>query len=301
MNDRKTVGRKTCHGIIPPIITSFDKYGNVYERGCRNVIDFQLPYVDGFYICGSYGSGPLMDVDERKKVLEIMAEQVNGKATVIAHVGGISTQSTIELAKHAEVTGVDAIGVVPPYYYIHSEDNLLNHYKAVLDAVNIPVYAYDNPKLSNDSITSSILSKLSKMGAAGLKDSSFSIINLIEKMYSIEDTEFSYIIGTEALLVPAFIMGAQACISGLANALPIIMFELNKAFIEKDFNKARELQLKVNKARSILHWAPTIASVHTILDYKGIDAGFPRSPFRKIDKTKSQEIINALKQLGVLK
>lgn len=300
MNNRKTVGKKTCHGIIPPIITSFDKYGNVYEKGCRNVIDFQLPYVDGFYICGSYGCGPLMDVDERKKVLEIMAEQVNGKATVIAHVGSISTQSTIELAKHAEATGADAIGVVPPYYYTHSEENLINHYKAVLDAVNIPVYAYDNPKLSNNSITGSILSKLSKMGAAGLKDSSFSIISFIEKMYSVDDANFSFIIGTEALLLPAFVMGAHACISGLANALPKIMFELNQAFLEKNFDKARELQLKVNNARSIFHWAPTIMSIHAILDYKGIDAGFPRAPFHKLDNQKSQDIINALNKLGVL-
>ena len=300
MKAEKINGIRSFHGIIPPILTPFDKDGNVYEKGCRNIVDFQLPHVDGFYICGSYGSGPLMTVDERKKVLEIMAEQTNGKAAVIAHVGSINTQETVELAKHAEAIGADAVGVVPPYYYSYSETNLIIHYRAILDAVQIPVYAYDNPKLSNNEVSASLLDKLSKMGIAGLKDSSFSLISLMEKMYTIDKAGFNYIIGTEALLLPAFIMGAQACISGLANALPEIMHALNAAYLKGDYEKARKLQLRVNKARSILHWAPTIMSIHAILDYRGIDAGCPRAPYYRLEKPRAQQIIQELINLGEL-
>lgn len=286
-------------GIIPPIITSFDKYGEIYEKGCRNVVDFLLPFVGGLYVCGSYGSGPLMELNERKKVLELMAEQVNNRALVIAHVGCPSTKSTIELAKHAQLVGVDAIGIVPPYYYSYPENNLINHYKAVLDAVDIPVFAYDNPKLSNNTISNGMLLQLSELGIAGLKDSSFSIINFAEKINSVSKPDFSFIIGTEALFLPAFILGAIACISGLANALPKLMQELYIAYKKGQYTQAKNLQLKVIETREILHRAPTISSIHAVLEYLGIDAGFPRAPFMTVDANKKNEIIIALKQLGV--
>lgn len=287
-------------GIIPPVITSFDKDGGVYEKGCRNMVEFLLPYVSGYYICGSYGSGPLMEVPERKRVVEVMAEQVNGRALVIPHVGAPSTKATIELAKHAEKTGADAIGIVPPYYYSYPEKNLINHYKAVLDAVNIPVFAYDNPKLSNNTITPKMLAQLAEMGMAGIKDSSFSIISFAEKINAVSKTGFSFIIGTEAQFLPAFLMGARACVSGLANALPKLMHSLFLALKEGQYEKATTLHLKVVKARSILHHAPTITSIHAVLDHLGIDAGFPRMPYMTLDDETKKVIIQELKQTGEL-
>ena len=127
-------------GILSPVLTAFDKDGEIYEQGCKNVLDFQLPYVNGFFVCGSYGCGSLMSIEERKHVLEIMSNHINGRAVVIAHVGTTATKTTLELARHAESIGVDAIAAIPPYYYKHSEENIINHYKAILDAVDIPVF-----------------------------------------------------------------------------------------------------------------------------------------------------------------
>lgn len=286
-------------GILSPIMTSFDKDGNVYEKGCRNLVDYQLPHVNGFFVCGSYGSGPLMDLDERKKVLEIISEQANGKATIIAHVGCVSTKSAIELAKHAEKSGADAVGVTP-FYYSHSEDHLLAFYKEIVESVTIPVYAYNNPKVSNNPISAKMLKKLSEIGISGIKDSNTNIVELVEKMYSIGTTDFSFITGTEALLFPAFMMGVKACIAGLANALPELVHDLYQSLIGQDFQRSRELQFKVNEARSILHYAPTISSIHAVLDYLGVDAGFPRNPFKKVNEQISHEIISAYKKIGVL-
>lgn len=287
-------------GIIPPIITSFTEDDKIYEVGIRNVVDFQIKYVNGFYVCGSYGGGPLMNTEERMKVLEIILDEVNNRVPVIAHVGATSTKNTILLAKNAELAGVDAIGIVPPYYYSYPDENLLVHYKTICEEVNVPVYAYDNPKFSNDSISVNLIRELSNVGVAGIKDSSFSILSLMDKMMALEETNFNFIIGTESLFLPAFYIGVKACISGLANAFPELMQKLYNVMINGDLESARKFQFKVNQAREIIHYAPTIASIHAILEHRGINAGFPRAPFLKLEKKKKARIIQSLINLGLL-
>jgi dihydrodipicolinate synthase/N-acetylneuraminate lyase len=93
---------KDFKGIIPPIMTAFTRDGEVYEKGTREIIEFLVPHVQGLYPCGSYGSGPMMLIEERKKVAEIMVDQVRGRAAIIVHVGTADTRTTVELARHAE-------------------------------------------------------------------------------------------------------------------------------------------------------------------------------------------------------
>ena len=88
---------KEFYGIIPPLLSSFTKDGEIYEKGIRNLIKFSLPFVHGYYPIGTYGCGPLMSVDERKRVLEIILSEVNGRVPVVAHVGHPGTQPTLSL------------------------------------------------------------------------------------------------------------------------------------------------------------------------------------------------------------
>jgi dihydrodipicolinate synthase/N-acetylneuraminate lyase len=106
---------KKITGVIPPVITAFDKQGNFDEKAQREILRFLVPHVQGFYPLGTYGSGPLMTTDERKKVAEVIIDEVNGKVPVIIHVGSISTAQAVELAKHAEAAGADAVAAIPPY------------------------------------------------------------------------------------------------------------------------------------------------------------------------------------------
>ncbi len=291
---------KQLKGILSPIITAFDKDGEVYDQGCRNVIDFQLPFVNGFFVCGSYGCGALMSIDERKHVLELMATHINGRAAVIAHVGTTATKTTVELAKHAESVGVDAIAAIPPFYHIHTDEDIIRHYKAIVDAVNLPVFAYNYPKLSNNPLSTKTLIRLSEIGIAGVKDTIMDFTGFVEKIYSIKQKDFSFIIGTEALLLPAFIQGAQACISGMANILPKLLSELYQAILEENIQKSSQLQLKVNEARSIIKKTPSISSAYAFMDYLNIDAGFPRLPFGRLAKEQILGAVDELKSLGVL-
>lgn len=278
-------------GIIPPLITSFDKDGNIYEKGQREIIEFLIPYIDAVYPCGTYGSGPLMSTEERKKVAEIIVDQINGRIPTIIHVGSTSTRDTIDLAKHAQKIGADAVGAIAPYYFKYSEKEIINHFKQIAGSVDIPVYVYNNPSLSGNNITPSILYQLSRQGIAGVKDSSFDLVNYYLYQNAIEDPDFDFIIGTEAIALASFLSGSTAAICGVANVIPEPLHQLWELVQQKKWEKAQEVQMKVIKIRKIMKMGSTLTNCYAILKMREVDAGQPRLPYLPV----SDELYNIMK------
>jgi dihydrodipicolinate synthase/N-acetylneuraminate lyase len=287
------------HGVIPPVITSFKSNGEFDESAQREVIRFLTPNVNGFYPIGTYGSGPLMTLEERKRVAEVILDEVNGRVPVIVHVGSINTAQTVELAKHAEQSGADAVGAIPPYYYRYPDHDLLAHFRAVLDAVQIPVFVYNNPGLSNNPISVELLGELAQDGLAGLKDSSFDLMQFYSYLNEIDRPDFIHIIGTEALAAAAVHAGARAIISGLANVWPELMAKLWQALESNDGRAAGELQLRVLQARAVLKYAPTLVTCYDVLKMRDVNAGFPRRPYTPLDEGLKRRVRDEFHRLGL--
>lgn len=288
-------------GIIPPLITPFSKEGEVFEMGLRNLIDFQIEKgVKGLFMCGTYGSGPAMTVEERKKVAEVTVDQVRGKIAVIVHIGSSSIDSSMELAKHAEDVGANAVASVAPFYYAYDDESVLAFFKQLLSKVNIPVFVYNNPARSGIMITSELLNRLAEEGVVGIKDSSFSIVKFYEDMVAVKKKGFIFIIGTEALMLPAIMAGAKGCVSGLANVFPEINVELYNLAKEGKYEEAARKQIEIIKARKAMHLAPTIPACYEILRVRGIDAGYPKMPFRRLTGEEVKKIKRELIELGLL-
>lgn len=292
---------KEIKGIIPPLLTPFTREGEVYEKGLRELLEFLLPHINGLYPCGTYGSGPLMSIEQRKKVAEIIVDQVKDRIPVIIHVGSADTQSTIDLAKHAEKTGADAVGCIPPYYYKYSEEELLNHYRELLNSVKIPVYLYNNPKLSGNPISPKLLSRIAEFGLAGVKDSAFDLINFCFYRMAVSKPDFNFIIGTEAIYLPAAQVGAIATISGLANVFPEVMQELYESIKKKEFEKAAKLQMRVLQIRQVIKKAgATVPICYSILKMRGVDAGMPKLPFLPISTDLEEKVREELSKFGLI-
>ena len=288
-------------GIISPLITPFTENGEVYEDGLRRLLDFQIKGgVHGLWVCGTYGAGPLMTIEQRKKVTEICVDQVSKRIPVIIHVGSSSLDSVIDLARHAEAVGADAIGSVPPFFYPYNEKEVLTFYKRLISTVKIPVFAYNNPGRTGFNIKPRLLNELASLGMAGVKDSSYNIPQFYEYLITVEKEDFIFVVGTEALLLPALIVGAKGCISGLANVLPELSVEAYDAIMEKNWEKAVELQLKIIKARRIMHIASSISACYTVLKMRGIDVGMVKKPVSPLTKEESDYIRTELKALGLL-
>jgi dihydrodipicolinate synthase/N-acetylneuraminate lyase len=291
------------YGIIPPLTTPFTANGEVYEEGLRHLVEFQIEKGShGLFICGTYGSGPLMTVAERQRVHQIVIDQAKGRIMVVAHVGAASTEQAVALAQHAASIGVPYVSSISPYYYRYDERAVVEFFRALVRSVRIPVYIYNNPQTSNVVVTGPMLRRLADVGVAGIKDSGFSYIDFTHLVLAMADRpDFRFIVGTEGIAFPAFMAGAKGCVSGLANVFPEIMVELWNLFQVKQYEEAARLQLKVNRARQILHIPhSTNAACYAALHARGVDVGYPKAPMLPVEEDKAAAMIAGFQELGLL-
>jgi len=291
--------KKLVSGIIPPIITTFDKDGNFDEKAQREVINFLIPHIGGLYPTGTYGSGPLMSNDERKKVAEVIVDEVNGRVPVILHVGTANTRDAIELAKHAEAIGASAVASIPPWYYKYPEGDIMNYFRAIMKAVKIPVLAYNNPGAAGNALTVAMVKTLAEEGLAGLKDSAFDLVTFMKFLTGVDTPGFLHIPGTEAIAAPAIQAGADAVVSGLANGWPEIMAELWQTLQHNDGREIGAAQLRVIMAREVMKSAPTLVVCYEVLRMRGVNAGYPRLPYSLLSDEKRASIRKAFGDMGM--
>ena len=290
-------------GIIPPLTTPFTESGDVYEQGLRHLVEFQIEKGShGLFICGTYGSGPIMTLEERKQVHEIVVDQAKGRITLVAHVGTTSTAQSVELARHAERVGADYVASISPYYHRHDERTVIEYFGALADAVEIPLYLYNNPKASGVTITPRFLQHLADVGVEGIKDSGFSFIELTHFLLAMKERPgFRFIVGTEALALPAFLVGAKGSVAGLANVFPELVVQLWDLFQAGKYQEAAQVQMRVTQARQVLHIpSSTNAACYAVLHERGIDVGYPKPPILPVRQDKSAAMIAAFREMGLL-
>jgi 4-hydroxy-tetrahydrodipicolinate synthase len=271
-------------GIVPPLLTPFTEAGEVDYDRIPLLVKFMEPYVKGYFVCGTYGSGALMNVDERKKVFEAVSECVEDACQLIAHVGTTNLRDTLELAEHAVRHHALAVTAVPPYYYHYDDETVFQYFRDLINSIPLPVYLYDNPGASGNHVSAELINRLAEIGLNGVKDSTFDISKTYAVMRKVQKKDFDVVIGSESLLLPAFILGAQTCISGLANALPELVNKLYEAARSGNLPQAQELQNQVLKMWDILHFGNSNPTAFAMLHIRGINAGYPRKPMLPLDK-----------------
>jgi dihydrodipicolinate synthase/N-acetylneuraminate lyase len=158
-------------GIVLPSPTVFLEDGRVDEKLMRELTDWFIDCgVHAFFVLGSYGQGPAMTPDERKKVAQIVVQQVKHRVPVVVHIGAVDPFTAIDLGKHAKSIGADAIGHVGPYYYAdRSEYEIIEHFKMVDRALGMPILVYNNPRYSGYNIHQAFMARVSGDGAEYLR------------------------------------------------------------------------------------------------------------------------------------
>jgi 4-hydroxy-tetrahydrodipicolinate synthase len=300
---------KRFEGIYPPVIASFTANGDIYEKGIRNVIGYLMSEgVHGLFINGSYGSAILMTIEERKRVAEIIHDEVKGRLPIISHVGAASTRATIELAKHAEGLGSAAVAVVVPYYYsganAYDEGQIIRHYADIAASVRVPTFIYNNPRTSGYTLTSELLPRLVEVGVLGMKDSSgsFTLLGEFNQAATLVNHDFACMSGSVGLMQPAYNIGIKGCVSGTANAFPELTVALYRALEAHDWKRSCDLQNLViaeRKIQSTGGFRP--AGCYTFLKLKGIDCGTVRRPWREPNDQEARYMKEEAIKLGLLK
>lgn len=290
-------------GSIVPNITFFDSRGNLdtdrtkwhmrwmFERG-----------LDGLFLTGSYGAGPLMTNEERIEVFRAAREVASEftDKTLIPHVGCVDTKSTVELAKAADEIGADGVAAVPPFYYKHSEDLVIAFYREIIESVDTPVYAYNNPATSRFTFTLGAIQKLQQMGLAGIKDSPLDV-GFVSTVYldaKINNKDFEVILGTSNGWFPFYHMGIRATIAGMNNWAPEIITAMVQRTFDGDLEGAERAYLVMMDLSKKMHFTDSTIASHMGLYARGFDGGFPRKPMLlpPFDEPKYREIRGILRK-----
>lgn len=234
-------------GILIPVITPFDEKELVDEAMLRKLADFYLKVpVQGLFVLGSSGQGPVMSLAERKRAAEIAIDETRKRLPVVIHVGTADTESTVELARHAAEKGADAVAVVPPFYYSdHTEYEILAHYKAVAGQVPLPIFIYENPKYTGISISPDFARKMKEEIPAirGIKVA-YGMGSMLDYV-RLFPPDVSVFTGNADLfgLVP---FGLAGMINPPTSFIPELCAELWRSLRDKEYEKAVALQSRVN-------------------------------------------------------
>lgn len=294
---------KKFKGVIPALIMPFEENGDINAASLKKFIEFLIDKkVNGFYTLGTFGCGPLLNIAERKKATELIVEYAAGRIPIITHVGTTTAGATVELAKHAEKTGVDAVAAVPPYYYKHPDEVVVGYYQKILDAVSIPVFAYNNPPQVGYSISPQLLAQLAEMGLSGVKDSSFDIKVFVHYMNSVKKENFNFIIGTVPLFFAALAQGAVAGVGGPANVFPEVQLELYDEFHKGNLTRCAELQKKLARLVAIqgIGGVPFTTLIDMYEMRTGNKFGLPHEPMMRCTTEVREKVRQALISEGLL-
>jgi dihydrodipicolinate synthase/N-acetylneuraminate lyase len=238
--------RKTVKGLVIPIPAVFDGKGEPDLPMIEKLTDWYLDSgVHGFFILGSQGQGPACRIDQRKAVAETVVRRVNKRVPCIVQIGAVEPYTSIELGLHAKQIGADAVGVVGPYYYSdRNEWELIEHYKVVDKAVDMPMLLYNNPEYSGYPIPPAMMAKLREAVpnvfaaklAMGNIDQAINYLRVLSR-------EFVIFIPITQML-PGMLIGVAGSIAaGSPVTVPEIGVQLIEAIWEKDLDRAQKIQV----------------------------------------------------------
>ena len=271
-------------GSIAPNLTFFDPQGNIDEAITRWHMNWILDNgVNGLFVTGTYGSGYLMSPDQRVRVYEIAKEasEAHEGSFVIAHVGANDTATSVYLTENARRLGFAAVSAINPYTFKYTDDELLGYYKALVAAAgDMPVFAYNNPDLTNKVIDFKMVKKLQSIGIAAIKDSSINI-QLASSIYhdnAMNGKDFQYISGTTTAWLALHQLGCNAMIAGVCNYAPELVSALYRISCSGDAEKANKAYQLVNKVSGAVKKGNSLVSSHIALKARGFDAGFMKAP-----------------------
>ncbi|MBU2531919.1 MAG: dihydrodipicolinate synthase family protein [Alphaproteobacteria bacterium] len=290
-------------GSLVPNITIFDESGAIDFAKTRRHMEWMFNKgVDGLFLTGSYGAGPLMSNAERLDIFRSAKDAASGFSgkIIFPHVGCIDTKHTVELAVGADRLGVGAMGAVPPFYYKHDDAAVIAYYKDIIASVETPVFAYNNPGTSRYTFNLATVRTLQQAGLAGMKDSPLSLGFISQVAYEAQDKglDFQFIAGTSTGWLPLYHMGVRATIAGMNNWAPEIMTELVRATFAGEWDRARKAYLVMMRLSGKLHFTDSTIASHMALYARGFDAGYPRKPMLlpPLGDAKYAEIRSAIEQ-----
>jgi 4-hydroxy-tetrahydrodipicolinate synthase len=283
------------------IVTPF-KNGQLDEQAFRDLIEFQLANgTHAIVPCGTTGESATLSYEEHERVVEIAVEQVNKRVPVIAGTGSNNTTEAIRLTRHAKSAGADAVLMISPYYNKPTQEGLYQHYKAVAQAVDVPIIMYNIPGRTAVNMEPDTIARLAKIdNIVGIKEASGSMKQITDIVARCGD-DFTVVSGEDYLTFPLMCVGGKGVISVVSNIAPRDMADLCDRFLEGKFAEAQKLYYRLLPLCHVLFCETNPAPVKAALAMmKKIESDEVRLPLASMAPANRLRLKGELEAYGLL-
>lgn len=301
--------KKRLRGSIAPIITPFKEDGSIDEATLKKLIDWHIESgTHGISVTGTTGEPGSLSLEERKRMIKLGSELVNGRVPFVPGTGSTNHEETLELTKVAQEAGADAALVIVPYYNKPSQHGLYQHFKAVADSVDIPIIIYNIPGRTAVNLEVKTLARLNRdcPNIIGVKESNkdFEHVNRVLLECG---RDFLLYSGIELLCYPMLAIGGAGYISATANIVPDKVAEVYDAWVAGNVERAQELHYELMPLNDVLFKDTNPAPLKAALGMMGKIHPQLRLPMALPTKELQSEIkqvltnyINNVKEIEVL-
>ncbi|MDD2454805.1 MAG: dihydrodipicolinate synthase family protein [Kiritimatiellae bacterium] len=290
---------KAMQGEYAALFTPFTKDNRINTEMVGRLVEYQLAGgIRGFFVGGSTGEGMLLTLEERKRLLEAAIKANRGRGKVIAHVGAVRTEDSVELARHAADAGSDWVSSVPPIYFAQSFEGTVYHYSQIAQATDLPfmVYAFNtNVEPERDAC----LFKIKNLRGMKFTNSNYYSIQQLRRWL---DEPALFLNGKDELMVAALSMGCfHGGIGTTQNIMPRHFAEICRSVLEEnDVATAQPLQYEVNAVIALMLKYGNMSYAKAMMRFIGLDCGFCRGPFPPVSEEQYARFADELREQGIL-
>jgi 4-hydroxy-tetrahydrodipicolinate synthase len=293
-------GAARFEGSMTALVTPF-RDGALDEEGFRAFVDWQIENgTKGLVPVGTTGESPTLTHDEHKRVVEICVNQAKGRVPVIAGAGSNNTVEAVDFARHAERAGADAVLVVTPYYNKPTQEGLFQHFKAVNDAIGIPIFIYNIPPRSVIDMSIATMKRLYELrNIAGVKDATANLARVSQQRHAL-GPEFIQLSGEDMTALAYNAAGGHGCISVVANVAPALCAELQRTSLSGDYATALKVQDRLVPLHDAIFMEPGLAGAKCGLALLGRGTEEIRLPMMPVTAAAKAAIRAAMVYAGLL-
>ena len=281
-------------GIIAAMVTSMNEDETLNEAEIRRQVNRQIAAgADAVFCLGTNGEFYIQSEEEKLRVISIVVDEVAGRVPVYAGTGCPGTKATIELSLKAKALGVDVLSIISPYFAAISQKEIYEHYKAIAEAVDLPIVMYNMPARTGNNISPETCAELAKIeNIAGIKDSSGNWENLKGYIEATRGMNFSVLSGNDSLILPALKEGGHGGITAVANIYPHVMVSIYQKFLAGDIAGAEEAQNSIANIRACFKFGNPNTVTKKATNLTGNPVGPCRAPFNYL----SEEAVEVIKK-----
>lgn len=279
-------------GIICAMITPLDENQDIDPKSTRELIDYLINKgVYGLFILGTNGECHVLTDDEKVEFAKIVIEHTNNRVPVFVGTGGNSTREVINLSKRMEAIGASALSIITPYFVPPTQQELMEHYKAVAAEVNLPIMMYNMPGKTGINIEPESVRELAKVkNIVGIKDSGGKLDNMKAYLEVTKGEDFGVFSGSDSLILDILKVGGHGAVAATANFLAGIDVAIYNNFIKGDIEAAQKAQDSIEELRRILKFGTIPSVIKQTVVFNGINVGPARLPVSRLAGEKLDEI-----------